>query len=181
MPLFVVVMTILSYTIFFIWGYVDSRHLGSSFCSSALIGSATLILTILISLMVGAFANSNNFNAKTTVTSSERYELRPLQSVEGVSTNYLYISINHGNNKTQYTFLYDEEGKGIASMTIPSENTYLNTIKENETPHVKKLDVQYENPILNFFCGDLFGPKTEYTIVIPENSLTDNSKFKINQ
>ena len=131
--------------------------------------------------MIGAFASDESFNAKTTVTSSELYELRPLQSVEGVSTDYLYISVNNGNNQTQYTFLYDEEGKGIASMTIPTNNTFLSTVGENETPHVKKLDVQYENPILNFFCGDLFGPQTEYTIVIPENSLTDNSKFKINQ
>ena len=64
MPLFVVVTTLLSYIIFFIWGYIDTRHLGTSFRASALIGSATLILTILISIMVGAFANSKNFNEK---------------------------------------------------------------------------------------------------------------------
>lgn len=181
MPLFATAATLLSYIIFFIYGYKDSEHIGAGFYIATLVGSLVLMLSILISAMVGAFASDESFNAKTTVTSSERYELRPLQSVEGISTNYLYINTNNGNNQTQYTFLYDEEEKGIASMTIPAKNTYLNTIGENETPHVKKLDVQYENPILNFFCGDLFGPETEYTIVIPENSLTDNSKFKINQ
>lgn len=181
MPLFVIAATLLAIIIFFICGYKDNKHIGAGFGVAILMGSLVLMFSTLISVMVGAFANDESFNAKTIVTSSELYELRPLQSVEGVSTDYLYISINAGNNQTQYTFLYDEEEKGIASMTIPAENAYLNTIKENETPHVKELDVQYENPILNFFCGDLFGPKTEYTIVIPENSLTDNSKFKINQ
>jgi hypothetical protein len=105
--------------------------------------------------------------ADTEVTSQETYELVPYTL--GTYQTDMYLARTISNNNSIYNFTYVIPDKGTANGDCREKNSYINYIKEGETPHLIVTKRDFANDGFKWLFWDVF--ETEYVFFIPEDSI----------
>lgn len=89
-----------------------------------------------------------------------------------------YLRRGYVKDSLKYVYLYEEEGKGIATDTVSANLSYINYIKDGEQPYLIKTYYRFKNPLLHFFLTDVI-INTEYSIFVPEGSIVAEGTYEI--
>ena len=133
--------------------------------------------------MVGALASIAVCAAAwgLTVACDADYTIADSETTNIVSMkdNYsTYVRHHYSESGMKYTYLYNDEGRGIANKSVPADKSYINYVKDEETPHVVTNDMTYKNPILNGLLWPI-GTYTEYYFYVPEGSIISDGQYQI--
>lgn len=100
-------------------------------------------------------------------------------NIVAMKDNYsTYIRHHYSESGMKYTYLYNDEGRGIANKSVPANESYINYAKDDEMPHITTNDMVYKNPILNGLLWPI-GTYTEYYFYVPEGSIVTEGQYKI--
>ncbi len=89
-----------------------------------------------------------------------------------------YLRRGYVKDSLKYVYLYEKEGKGIATDTIRADLSYINYIKDGEQPYLIRTYYRFKNPLLHFFLIDVM-INTEYSIFVPEGSIVAEGTYEI--
>ena len=175
--MFIVIVGVLACGIAFMWLLKEEKCFEGYFIPMSLcIGIGGALVALLTSLMVGGIALC--YDANIEQINETRTELIALQDNFGMNGTY-YLHRAYIDEELQYSYLYNVEGKGICSDSVEADETYINYITEGERPYLVKHEYEFANPIINFISGDLFGPFIDYSLYIPEGSITVENQYEI--
>lgn len=130
------------------------------------------LLAVLISMIVSIFVVCSD--APVVPDTQTRVDLLALKDH---NASY-YLRRGYVKDSLKYVYLYEEEGKGIASDTVPANLSYINYIKDGEQPYLIKTYYRFKNPLLHFFLIDVM-INTEYSIFVPEGSVMAEGTYEI--
>ena len=175
--MFMIIVGVLACGITFMWllkknGYFEGYFIPMSLC----IGLCGALVALLTALTVGGIALCCDANIEQT--NETRTELIALRDNFGMNGTY-YLHRAYIDEELQYSYLYNVEGKGICSGRVEADETYVNYITEGERPYLVKHEYEFANPIINFISGDLLGHFTDYSLYIPEESITVENQYEI--
>lgn len=172
--LFVGIIVCIGVFVYLLWN--ESPFEGYFIPMSLTIGLCAALVAMLIAIMVGGIASC--CDAKIEQTNETRTELIALQDNFGTNGIY-YLHRAYIDEELQYSYLYNVEGKGICSGRVEADETYVNYIAEGERPYLVKHEYNFANPIIRFISGDFFGPFVDYSLYIPEGSITVENQYEI--
>lgn len=124
-----------------------------------------IVLGGILTIGLGIFIEIADIDTVPVVV--ETYEVQALKdnySVEG----YLLRRVDED---IEYTFLYNESGKGLTTKTIDADCSYIKMLNNNEAPKVEFIEYHYENKIVDFLI--MGWTATEYYIYLPEDSIVN--------
>ena len=161
---FIAVLVVNFYTEgFSVWGFF-----GSLFC-----GLVFSLLAVLISMIVSIFVICSDV-PEVVPEVQTRVDLLALKD-HNVS---YYLRRGYVKDSLKYVYLYEEEGKGIATDTVSADLSYINYIKDGEQPYLIRTYYRFKNPLLHFFLTDVI-INTEYSIFVPEGSIVAEGTYEI--
>ena len=159
-----------------IWSLIyfikEEESFGVSLLGTFLFSLVGLLGAILISLVVTAFGSCC---ANYEIVKTHQEEIVCLQDNMGIN-GYRYAYRGYIDEKLQYLYLTEEEGKGITSKQIPADRTYINYT--DEKPRVITHEMQFSNPVLHFFSSG-FEFYNEYSLYLPEGSIAVEGQYNI--
>ena len=162
----------------FIFGFVKEKFnsyykatIGEAFWIGSLTSLFSTLIVFLLSLIITISVVCADIN--TTPITQTRIDLVALKD-----TNISYIRRSYSNDVLKYIYLYEEEGKGLATGSIPANQSYINYIEENEQPYIVGIDYMFTNPYARFFLIDSF-INAEYCVYIPTGSIVVEDEYKI--
>ena len=165
---FVIIATIVVPIICFIKNQIDWNW--KDWLSSFYIFFAAAATTLLVSLiMTFAFTAAAYDEDNLVPTKTVETELVALNDDMG---SYLYSG--YVDEEFQYSYLYNVPGKGVTSKTIKANKCY---IIESENP--KLITTTYAvdtNWFVDFFTFDTLLEETEYTLFVPNGSISGCNK-----
>lgn len=140
----------------------------------------SLLLAFAISLLLTIFV-PQSVVGEVERTETQLIALKDNIAIDGYCGGR-YVYRGYFNEELQYTYLYEAEGKGITSGQCDADKTYINYIKENETPKLITVKYNITNPIWNFFtCNDMLEAhmRYEYYLYVPEGSVVAEGQYEI--
>ena len=141
-------------------------------CMHAVLGG---LIGALVSCLVcfAAWGLTVAFDADYMIANSET------TNIVSMKDNYsTYIRHHYSESGMKYTYLYNDEGRGIANKSVPASESYINYVENDETPYIIANDMVYKNSILNGLLWPI-GAYTEYYFYVPEGSIITEGQYKI--
>lgn len=138
------------------------------------------LIVFLFSIILSELAPNSVINE---VNRSE-VQLIALKDNMAVESHYngRYVYRGYIDEKLQYTYLYEEVGKGITSGSCDADDTYINYIKGAEQPKLIIVEHGIAHPIWKFFtANNILGARyrCEYYLYVPEGSIVTESQYEI--
>ena len=153
---------------------------GEVFGFSILFGLMSVLLAFLVSIIVSVCV-PQSVVGEVARTETQLIALKDNMAVDGYRGGR-YVYRGYIDEELQYTYLYEEEGKGITSGRCDADKTYINYTKENESPKLITIKYDITNPIWNFFsCNDMVGAsrRYEYYLYVPEGSIIAEGQYEV--
>lgn len=164
MLLAIIVIIVFALLAYFVWGYRA--------VADAVLGGLIGVLCCFAILPI-AWGLTCVFDADHMIANSET------TNIVSMKDNYsTYIRHHYSESGMKYTYLYNDEGRGIANKSVPANESYINYVEDDETPHVIANDMIYKNPILNGLLWPI-GTCTEYYFYVPEGSIIAEGQYQI--
>lgn len=141
---------------------------------SLIMGCLGSALSLVIFLIAGCIFESLPAENKM-VEELDRVELIALKdNFEMNGSAFLFSTVI--NEKLEYTYVYEEPGRGLTTASIDADEAYIQYIDESEQPYI---ETWLERP-KNNFVNWLFCPgSVHHTIYLPYGSVIENI-FEIN-
>ena len=143
-----------------------------------------LLMSICGGLLFALLATFISMIISVFVVCSEVPEIVPaeqtridLLALKDHNSSY-YLRRGYVKDSLKYVYLYEEEGKGIATDTVSADLSYINYIKDGEQPYLIRTYYRFKNPLLHFFLTDVI-INTEYSIFVPEGSIVAEGTYEI--
>lgn len=171
--MFLWIAAIVVFLITFIGITIEERRF---FWGNFFISCLFSIMAFGIAFIIAGITSLCAYDSATYVPVNEcRTELVALQDNFGSS----WVGRYHSSDEIKYSYLYDEEEKGITLNTIDGDETFINYIPEGEQPYVNTVTSSVKNPILRFFATDFLSQISEYYLYIPEGSIMTTNEYQI--
>ena len=145
-----------------------------------LLGIVSLVLALLASLVVSFCVPS------TAVSEVDRSEIQLIALKDNMAVDGYhggrYVYRGYIDEELQYTFLYEEKGKGITSGRCEADRTYINYTKEAEQPKLVIIKYNITHPVWKFFsANDIAGAshRYEYYLYVPEGSIIAEGQYEV--
>lgn len=162
----IILPVIICLIIGFIYGLITEKDFVDGGLIGALCGMfCGIVLGAILTISLGIFIEIADIDTVPVVV--ETYEVQALKdnySVEG----YLLRRVDED---IEYTFLYNESGKGLTTKTIDADCSYIKALNGNEAPRVELIEYHYKNKMLDFLMVGWIA--TEYYIYLPEDSIVN--------
>lgn len=168
---------IITMIIVFILSCIDCGFDGALLIIAPAIGFAASIISTL--LILGIIFGAACCGADLQVTSETKTELVALKDNFNMESNY-YLFRSHGEEKLKYSYLFYVKDKGIIAGQVDADTAYLSYIKDNEKPYLMKRIYNFKNPVLRYLSKVYGDIKTEYSIYVPDGSITVENQYEVN-
>ena len=140
-------------------------------------GAISLFLAFLISIVI------NICVPQTAIGEVGRSELQLIALKDNMAVNGgRYVYRGYINEKLQYTYLYEAQGKGVTSGRCDANKTYINYTKDAEQPKLVTVEYGIIHPIWKFFsANDIVGAshRYEYYLYVPEGSIVAEGQYEV--
>lgn len=159
--------------------YMDGWH-WANVGFSIMAGTLGVLLGFLASIIV-------SFNVPQTAvgevkrTETQLIALKDNMAVDGYCGGR-YVYRGYIDEELQYTYLYEEEGKGITSGRCDADKTYINYTKDAEQPKLITIEYNITDPVWKFFsANDMSGTshRYEYYLYVPEGSIVAEGQYEV--
>ena len=109
------------------------------------------------------------YSPTTSISSTETCEIIALtdnETLSGSAGGSIFMAQGRINEKLQYRYLYEIEGKGLAFGSVDADNSFINYT--TDTPHLVIQHYDYDNALMRWLFLNYTEP--DYIFYIPTDS-----------